>query len=623
MLKSSGDKLSTAKSESLETFKVSKKAPVIKRKYHTKSRKGCNPCKKRRVKCDEGKPMCNKCDHMGIECVYSLVALGISKNELPNSTDSISAAQADQAPSTNSSITNAALQLFLANATNSLSSNTSSNVFMQGLSSNKGCVDVSSLTNGVVPSLVLNGISATDLLVLQQEQQKQMQHALLLNLVASNTSGASNPLAGAAANPLASLLSGGLGGAPIASLLNLANSNELYPGLNTLAELQRKVSDPSSPPDIDFSRDEVLRNNSIDSVKSPGSSFHNSDIESVPTSAIPSPKSKLLPVSGASADTASKLNSLDLKLMYHYTTEVWQTITAAGISEENLWSDYIPKLAFDHPFLMHSLLAFSATHLSRTEDGLDECVTAHRGEALRLLRDAVLEISLDNTDALVASAIILIMDALANASFPSSPSPKSLPASAWIYHVKGAATILTAVWPLNKTSKFHNFISVDLSDLGDIINNPERLASTNNTFSELECFDESIEDLYPVEFSSPYLITLAYLDKLHNERHKSDFLLRIFAFPALLDKTFLALLMTGDLGAMRIMRVYYTMLREFTNDMRDKVWFLEGVCKVLPADVDQYAGGGGMHMMLDFLGGGLPSLTTVNLNDEFSTEFMN
>ncbi|GMG56216.1 unnamed protein product [Ambrosiozyma monospora] len=41
-----------------------------KRKFHTKSRKGCATCKRRRVKCDECKPICGNCDRMGIECVY-------------------------------------------------------------------------------------------------------------------------------------------------------------------------------------------------------------------------------------------------------------------------------------------------------------------------------------------------------------------------------------------------------------------------------------------------------------------------------------------------------------------------------------------------------------------------
>ena len=322
------------------------------------------------------------------------------------------------------------------------------------------------------------------------------------------------------------------------------------------------------------------------------------DSISVGTSGI----SKLLDLS-----TKGNLNLIDMKLFYHYCTTVWPTITAAKVSGPEIWRDYIPELAFDYPFLMHALLAFSATHLSRTETELEQYVSSHRLDALRLLREAVLEISEDNTDALVASALILIMDSLANASgngTVGNQSLNSMSPSAWIFHVKGAATILTAVWPLSERSKFHNIISVDLSDLGDVIN-PDV-----GTITDLVCFDESIADLYPVGLDSPYLITLAYLDKLHREKNQGNFILRVFTFPALLDKTFLALLMTGDLGAMRIMRSYYKLLRGFATEVKDKVWFLEGVTQVLPQDVDEYSGGGGMHMMLDFLGGGLPSMTT-------------
>lgn len=349
-----------------------------------------------------------------------------------------------------------------------------------------------------------------------------------------------------------------------------------------------------------------------------------------PNISNPSPNLSNLPLNHPMAGMgpgASTLNMLDLRLMFHYTSQVSNTITGAGISDTNIWNHDIPMLAFNYPFLMHSILAFSATHLSRTEKGLDQCVTCHRGDALRLLREAVLNINSDNTDALVASALILIMDSLANASFPSSTSPKSLPASAWIFHVKGAATILTAVWPLTEASRFYKFISVDLGDLGDITNQNVQLhrkdklkygdnSSDIQYFTDLECHDSDIADLFPVEIESPYLMTLAYLNKLHKERYKSDFILRIFAFPALLDKAFLSLLMTGDIKAMRIMRSYYKLLRSFTTEMKDKVWFLEGVSQVLPVDVEEYAGGaGGMHMMLDFLGGG-PSIVDDHEIDE-------
>ncbi|KAG7196190.1 uncharacterized protein KQ657_000202 [Scheffersomyces spartinae] len=332
---------------------------------------------------------------------------------------------------------------------------------------------------------------------------------------------------------------------------------------------------------------------------------------------------------GPSSNPGGQLNMMDLRLMFHYTSQVSQTITGAGISDTNIWNTDIPMLAFDHPFLMHSLLAFSATHLSRSETGLDHIITAHRGDALRLLREAVLDINPENTDALVASALILIMDSLANASLPSSTSPKSLPALAWIFHVKGAATILTAVWPLteSRSSSPAEDISIGRDD-GFIDHSSPTLASPHTInmmkqvpgmpettvvevqeqkkfYTDLECHDSEIADLFPVEINSPYLITLAYLNKLHKERYKSDFILRIFAFPALLEKQFMSLLMMGDVKAMRIMRSYYKLLRSFTTEMKDKVWFLEGVSLVLPVDVEEYAGGaGGMYMMLDFLGGG-------------------
>ncbi|XBW36394.1 hypothetical protein QEN19_001974 [Hanseniaspora menglaensis] len=338
------------------------------------------------------------------------------------------------------------------------------------------------------------------------------------------------------------------------------------------------------------------------------------------------------------------LNLIDLKLFHHYLSIVSTTIIESGICvSTTIWTEDIPELAFQFPFLMHAILAFSATHLSRYQEGLEETVATHRLDCLKLLKDAVLEITPENTDALVASAIILIMDSLANAvpaqqnqEHSESTNEKNggmgdFTTSAWIFHVKGAATILTAVWPLPETSRFYNLINVDLSELGQYLmassaaevavnsvlsdsgtaNNLGSLAAENvmpgPNMTDFVCFDETIADLYPIEIDSPYLITLAYLDKLHKGVNNDGFILRIFSFPALLDKTFLLLLMTGDMNAMRIMRCYYKMLRSFVTEKKDKIWFLEGLTQVLPADVDEYSGGG-VYMMLDFLGNGLPSM---------------
>ncbi|WPH01150.1 Hypothetical protein R9X50_00398500 [Acrodontium crateriforme] len=52
--------------------------PNRKRKSHKKSRGGCNNCKLRRVKCDETKPECHKCDAYGVSCSYD----GAASDEL-------------------------------------------------------------------------------------------------------------------------------------------------------------------------------------------------------------------------------------------------------------------------------------------------------------------------------------------------------------------------------------------------------------------------------------------------------------------------------------------------------------------------------------------------------------
>ncbi|CAH6721026.1 sterol uptake control protein 2 [[Candida] jaroonii] len=521
-----------------------------KRKFHSKSRNGCSTCKKRRVKCDENRPICNKCNNLNLVCGYTIDGNN-GQGDDHNNNDLSGNKSAD-------------------NDSNSDSSEPPTKKRSVKIEEKADLGKINSLLNAGN----LNNINLSHLV-----------------------------------NSLTEL------GGDLSSLGNLASLTNLA----TLAQLPIDISNLGTLIDSQM----FVGDKDNGSVPPPGESIPPAGGESTGGPSL----SANIPNAFDPGLGSSNLNMLDLRLMFHYTSIVASTITGAGISDTNIWNYDIPMLAFDHPFLMHSILAFSATHLSRTEKGLDQCVTYHRGDALRLLREAVLNINSDNTDALVASALILIMDSLANASLPSSTSPKSLPASAWIFHVKGAATILTAVWPLTETSRFYKFISVDLGDLGDIINrrinlNNDSLNDDGNSkfLTDLECHDNDIADLFPVAIDSPYLITLAYLNKLHKERYKSDFILRIFAFPALLDKSFLSLLMNGDIKSMRIMRSYYKLLRSFTSEMKDKVWFLEGVANILPVDVEEYAGGaGGMHMMLDFLGGG-PSIVDTELDEKFESK---
>ncbi|KAL5333841.1 hypothetical protein BJX70DRAFT_403179 [Aspergillus crustosus] len=43
------------------------------RRPHRKSREGCAKCKQRRVKCDETRPRCQKCEKLGLDCIYEAI----------------------------------------------------------------------------------------------------------------------------------------------------------------------------------------------------------------------------------------------------------------------------------------------------------------------------------------------------------------------------------------------------------------------------------------------------------------------------------------------------------------------------------------------------------------------
>ncbi|KAL2851864.1 hypothetical protein BJY01DRAFT_208711 [Aspergillus pseudoustus] len=62
------------------------------RRSHRKSRAGCLQCKARKVKCDEGKPICAKCEVHGVACSFmdsqnnSPISLPVSSSDLATST---------------------------------------------------------------------------------------------------------------------------------------------------------------------------------------------------------------------------------------------------------------------------------------------------------------------------------------------------------------------------------------------------------------------------------------------------------------------------------------------------------------------------------------------------------
>lgn len=82
------------------------------------------------------------------------------------------------------------------------------------------------------------------------------------------------------------------------------------------------------------------------------------------------------------------------------------------------------KMASTYPFVMHAVLAFSASHLAwRTDSAMTSSIAQqHRGVALKGLQAAVADFSAENADAALAASIILSLQASDwSAPLPSSP----------------------------------------------------------------------------------------------------------------------------------------------------------------------------------------------------------
>lgn len=107
----------------------------------------------------------------------------------------------------------------------------------------------------------------------------------------------------------------------------------------------------------------------------------------------------------------------DLELMHHFTAHAY--LTMPGVEQtKQIWGYAVPQEAFKFPFLMHSLLAFSANHLahinpSRTSHFRLQSST-HQAAAVTSLNKALTNIGPDNCHALFVGASLTVVNAFAD-----------------------------------------------------------------------------------------------------------------------------------------------------------------------------------------------------------------
>ncbi|TVY26327.1 Sterol uptake control protein [Lachnellula hyalina] len=139
----------------------------------------------------------------------------------------------------------------------------------------------------------------------------------------------------------------------------------------------------------------------------------------------------------------------DLRLIHHVAS-ISSELGAHDASNFTIWTRQIPlflKIGTDYGFVMHALLAFSATHIAFTT----ECPLAHnmayehRGIALKGLHEAIGAFSRPSSDAVLAASLLL--------------SWQATEWRGWTQLMHGTSSVIDAMQPWKNESQFGEFIA--------------------------------------------------------------------------------------------------------------------------------------------------------------------
>ncbi|KAK1975010.1 hypothetical protein LZ30DRAFT_754406 [Colletotrichum cereale] len=116
----------------------------------------------------------------------------------------------------------------------------------------------------------------------------------------------------------------------------------------------------------------------------------------------------------------SLLNASDLELLHHYMCH-----TAITLGDARVWREHVPKLGFQHHYVLHMVLAISAQQLARLRPAqanyYEALAERHSTSALPVMTSLITQLSKDNCQALYHTTVLVCLSA-----FAKKPSPGHL-----------------------------------------------------------------------------------------------------------------------------------------------------------------------------------------------------
>jgi hypothetical protein len=147
------------------------------------------------------------------------------------------------------------------------------------------------------------------------------------------------------------------------------------------------------------------------------------------------------------------LDGHDTRLLQHYITSTSLTISTDA-ETTTLWQDTVPRLARQHPFLMHGILACAELHLAYLypAEERDHVLRAsmHQELAMPIFRSAIANVDKDNCHAILAFSHALVIYTWASEKqderllLVEADRQDILPP--WLYFLRGGCELFCKVW---------------------------------------------------------------------------------------------------------------------------------------------------------------------------------
>ncbi|CAM1508893.1 Fc.00g026320.m01.CDS01 [Cosmosporella sp. VM-42] len=187
------------------------------------------------------------------------------------------------------------------------------------------------------------------------------------------------------------------------------------------------------------------------------------------------------PMSGITTFPSSSaiMDDFDKKLLRHYLTSTSMTFVDRQGSKD-IWQQVIPRMAGEHAFLMHALLACSALHAAKAFPSKRQfyLVRAHNHQdiAMPLYRQVSSNVTKSNCHAIIAFAHLLVIYSFAanlvdERLFLVGPtSAGSGMMSSWLYFIRNGCFLVGEFWDDIENGPLGIFVNVweaPMPTLGD------------------------------------------------------------------------------------------------------------------------------------------------------------